>query len=108
MKTVAMPIDGSLKIPVLEYTSVIEQAKEDMRYCTTAEKFERDLRDLLENGYTPVSLSEYASFREGGGSCPEKAFAVVFSGGYQKRRKTPTFRYGDIRHNKFLENSCTR
>ena len=82
MKLGAKSLATFLEIPLLEYTSVIERAKEDMRYCTTAEKFERDLRDLLENGYTPVSLSEYASFREGGGSCPEKTFAVVFSGGY--------------------------
>ena len=82
MKLGAKSLATFLEIPILEYTSVIERAKEDMRYCTTAEKFERDLRDLLENGYTPVSLSEYASFREGGGSCPEKTFAVVFSGGY--------------------------
>ena len=58
MKLGAKSLATFLEIPILEYTSVIERAKEDMRYCTTAEKFERDLRDLLENGYTPVSLSE--------------------------------------------------
>ena len=44
--------------PVLLYTGFTEREQEDMRYCTTAEKFKRDLQQMLEAGYRPVSLKK--------------------------------------------------
>ncbi len=83
MNTINQFVSAALHIPVIQYTSVVKQEKEDMRYCTSAAKFERDLRQLLENGYEAISISKYIAIRNGEIACPEKAVVLIFMGGYE-------------------------
>lgn len=55
-------MDESLKLliksPILSYCHFVSEEKEDMNSCTTADKFEKDIRLLLSNGYTSLSLHQ--------------------------------------------------
>lgn len=82
METLNLSIYKSLEIPIIEYSSVVEQELDDMRYCTSAAKFERDLQELLSNGYKAISLGKFNAVRHGESLFPDKAFVVVFVGGY--------------------------
>lgn len=70
-------------IPILEYSSVVANELDDMSNCTSAAKFERDLRELKMNGYESLSLHDYIAIRQGEKSCPEKSFVLVLIGGYE-------------------------
>ena len=63
--------------PVLLYTGFTEREQEDMRYCTTAEKFKRDLQQMLEAGYRPVSLKKIYHLEH-----TAKYFSIAMTGGY--------------------------
>lgn len=69
-------------IPILAYTSIVAHQDGTMDFCTTAVKFERDLRELLSNGYQSVTLQEYIEIENERKPCPSKAFCMVFTGGY--------------------------
>ena len=45
--------------PILQYTCVLSANNGNVKYFTTVEKFEYDMRCLVENGYTSLSLEEY-------------------------------------------------
>lgn len=64
--------------PVLLYTSFSEREQEDMRYCTTAGKFKRDLVQMLESGYKPVPLKDIHPLKYGA----DKLFSIAMTGGY--------------------------
>lgn len=72
-----------LRIPILEYSEVVERELDDMRYCTTVAKFKRDLTELVAEGFVALSLQDYISIRNGKAFCPEKAFCLIFVGGYK-------------------------
>ena len=74
---------GQLGITVLEYTSVRADESDDMRNCTSAAKFERDLRELLRSGYVSLSIRDYIAVRNGTVPCPQKAFVLTLQGGYR-------------------------
>ena len=74
--------------PILQYTSVKEIDDGNMKYCTSAEKLERDILSLSEYGYEAVSLQEYYELIKAPSSvcsqemCIKKLFSLVFVGGY--------------------------
>lgn len=69
-------------IPILEYTSIVAHQSGTMDFCTTSIKFERDLQELLSNGYQSITLQEYTEIANERKPCPSKAFCVVLVGGY--------------------------
>lgn len=70
-------------IPILKYTSVIESDNGDTRFCTTSDKFAKDMHLLLENGFVSVSLRDVYLFSRGEIQLPDKVFCLIFKGGYE-------------------------
>jgi len=70
-------------IPVLQYTSVIESDNGDTHFCTTIDKFAKDMHQLLENGFVSVSLRDVYLFSRGEIQLPDKVFCLIFKGGYE-------------------------
>ena len=68
--------------PILQYTCVLSSDNGNVKYCTTAEKFEYDMRSLVENGYTSLSLAEYRK-KKCAKENMQKNFCVIFLGGYE-------------------------
>ena len=74
--------------PILQYTSVKEIDDGNMKYCTSAEKLERDILSLIEYGYEAVSLQEYCELIKAPSkdylhpTCIKKLYSLVFIGGY--------------------------
>ena len=68
---------------VFLYTSILEQEQKDMRYCTTAEKFKRDMYQMIEAGYQPVSLRDLYAFKHRTEQPSVSYFSVVMIGGYE-------------------------
>ena len=77
------PIRSNEYCPVLLYTSFLEQAQKDMRYCTTAEKFQRDMEQMIKAGYQPVSLKDFYMFEHKTKPHSVSYFSVVMIGGYE-------------------------
>ncbi len=73
----------SLQCPILAYDSVLEQVPDGNPFCTSAKKFERDLRSLQENGYTFFSMHDLYQCRKEKKILPEKSCGIAFVGGYQ-------------------------
>ena len=70
-------------IPILKYTSVIESDNGDTRFCTTSDKFAKDMHLLLENGFVSVSLRDVYLFSRGEIQLPDKVFCLIFKGLYE-------------------------
>ena len=50
--------------------------------CITTEKFENDMNKLLAAGYQSISLAKIEEYRRKQIALPEKAFCILFHGGY--------------------------
>lgn len=68
--------------PILQYTCVLSANNGNIKYFTTVEKFEYDMRCLAENGYTSLSLAEYR-IKKNTKENMQKNFCVIFLGGYE-------------------------
>ena len=74
--------------PILQYTSVKDVDDGNMKYCTSAEKLERDILSLIEYGYESISLQEYyelvkTTTKECSNTTgAKKVYSLVFLGGY--------------------------
>ena len=74
--TVVNPPKG---VPVLAY-HMINDGQET--YSVSAEKFEEQLKYLKEQGYTTISLLEFAKAKKGKFTLPEKPLIITFDDGY--------------------------
>lgn len=70
-------------IPVLQYTSFIACDNGDTHFCTTIEKFTKDMRQLLDEGFVSVSLYDAYLYSRGEIQLPDKTFCLIFKGGYE-------------------------
>jgi hypothetical protein len=75
-------LNDILSCPVIKYTSFKENEYGDMNNSTTITKFKQDMKTLLDNGYKSMSLIQMHEIRHANRSCPQKAFCLVFTGGY--------------------------
>lgn len=70
-------------IPIIQYTSVIACDKGNTHFCTTIDKFAKDMHQLLEKGFVSVSLRDVYLFSRGEIQLPDKVFCLIFKGGYE-------------------------
>lgn len=70
-------------IPILQYTSIISCDKGDTRFCTTVDKFAKDLHKLINAGYCPISLHDVYLYYQGIIQFSEKVFCLILKGGYE-------------------------
>lgn len=70
------------RIVILLYHDLVRSRlddKDDKNYCTTDRKFERDIKDALKSGYSPLNLSNYYEKNYDKNS---DYFIVTFDDGY--------------------------
>ncbi|MCQ4726414.1 polysaccharide deacetylase family protein [Anaerotignum faecicola] len=68
--------------PVLTYHHLTTDVSQTGSWTTTPEKFEKDLKKLLENGYAFITTDEWIEGQKSGGTLPEKPVIIQFDDGY--------------------------
>lgn len=66
---------------VLQYTSFVDGFT-DVPWLTSINKFELDIKRLLEDGYVSLSIEEAIAYRQSSMEYPKKSFCIGFFGGY--------------------------
>ncbi len=75
-------LNDILSCPVIIYTSFKQTDVGNMNNCTTIDKFKFDMQELLKSGYTSMSLRQIHECRNSHALWPNKAFCLIFKGGY--------------------------
>ncbi|MEG6584931.1 polysaccharide deacetylase family protein [Dendrosporobacter sp. 1207_IL3150] len=70
------PVRG---VPILAYHMVNEQQEV---YSIDTKDFDSQMKYLMDNGYTAISLNEYFQAREGRWQLPKKPIIITFDDGY--------------------------
>ncbi len=74
------------KIPILLYhnfvTTVPESDPDNFNYINTPESFEENIKTLIENGYTIISMKELNDCDAGKMELPDKPIIITFDDGY--------------------------
>lgn len=77
---------ADVKIPVLLYhnflTTIPDSDPDNFNYINTPESFEENIKTLLENGYTIISMSELNKANNGELELPSKPILITFDDGY--------------------------
>ena len=75
-----------IKIPILLYhdfvTTVPNSDPDNFNYINTPESFEENIKTLLENNYTIISMKELADANNGKAKLPNKPIVITFDDGY--------------------------
>lgn len=72
----------ALKCPILCYHHFIPNEIANMDCRTTGEKFEEDIKKLLDSGYVSISLEQLYEYEQGNFNLPEKPFIITMDDGY--------------------------
>ena len=74
------------KIPILLYhdfvTTVPESDIDGFKYINTPQSFEENIKTIIENGYTIISMTELDKIIDGKANMPEKPILITFDDGY--------------------------
>lgn len=76
--------EKNLRIPILLYHEITEEDPErSLAYMrTTKENFEKQIKGLLEYGYTVISYNDLIAYDKGEKALPEKIVLIDFDDGY--------------------------
>lgn len=76
----------NIKIPILLYhnfvTAVPEKDSDNFNYINTPQSFEENIKVILENGYTVISMKELYDADKGKIELPSKPILITFDDGY--------------------------
>lgn len=76
----------NIKIPILLYhdfvLTVPETDPDNFNYITTPQSFEENIKTILENGYTIMSMEELDKAIKGEKNLPPKQILITFDDGY--------------------------
>lgn len=79
------------KIPIILYHNFVETVPEkdedNFNYINTPQSFEENIRVLIENGYTIISMKELNDIDEGKMDLPSKPILIHFDDGYYSNYK---------------------
>ncbi len=78
----AADISGDIYCPVLTYHRITTDQSQVTDWTVTAERFESDIKTLLDKGYTPIFSSDLIEKDKVIGSIPEKPVIIQFDDGY--------------------------
>ena len=77
------PYTEKIVCPILTYHDVRLDDSYTNDWTVSAEKFENDIKQLTENGYTPIFTKELVDAFNGKCELPEKPVIIQFDDGYQ-------------------------
>ena len=77
--------EKNIKIPVIIYHAFGEVPRSDSNYglYSTAERFEENIKTLLDAGYTFVNLEEIYEYNKGNLALPEKVCVITMDDGWK-------------------------
>jgi len=70
--------------PILQYNHFKIEPDENMGYCTSIEKFEKDITSLLKFGYSSISLYQLYLYKINNIDLPNNTFCIIMEGGKLK------------------------
>ncbi len=70
-----------VRVPILMYHHIADEPTTVS--VVTPDKFEEDVQILLENGFTPIFLTELIDYLEGGSELPDQPVIITFDDGYR-------------------------
>ena len=74
--------EGSIPLPVVMYHGLLKDKKYQNRFFISPSLFEKDLKYLKENNYTPVFVQDLIAYVDNGTPLPEKPILITFDDGY--------------------------
>lgn len=77
-----MAEDPGVRVPVIMYHAVMDDASRLGKYVISPEELESDFKWLSENGYTAVLSEDLINYTESGAALPEKPILLTFDDGY--------------------------
>jgi|GEM_PF-1047621 len=97
-------IENIYKCPILSYFHVKKVLEYNMTSCVTLSKIVNDVRLLVNNGYTSLSLKELSLCISGEMKWPNNPFCIIFEGGYLSFYDLvfPIFKDYNIKANLFI------
>ena len=69
-------------VPIIMYHSILRSSHSGSEYIISEADFERDLKFLKKQGYTPIVMQDLIDFVDGKGTLPEKPIILTFDDGY--------------------------
>ena len=77
---------ANIKVPILLYhnfvTTVPDTDPDNFNYINTPASFEENIKTLLDNGYTIISMKDLANADSGKTNLPDKPIIITFDDGY--------------------------
>lgn len=90
----SMAPEGSIPLPIVMYHGLLKDHRYHNRFYISPKLFEKDLKYLQENGYTPIFVSDLINYVDTGALLPEKPVIITFDDGFYN---TYTYAYPLLR-----------
>ncbi|MEL7655787.1 MAG: polysaccharide deacetylase family protein [Bacillota bacterium] len=74
--------EGSIPLPIVMYHAIIKDGNYQNKFFISPKQFEKDLKYLKENNYTPVFMKDLIHYVDNGTPLPEKPILLTFDDGY--------------------------
>lgn len=74
--------DGEIKLPILMYHSVLDNAKRQGKYVILPETLKKDFEYIKQNGFTPITVADLIDYKNNKKELPEKPIMITFDDGY--------------------------
>lgn len=71
-----------IELPIIMYHALLKDPDRQNKYVISPELFEKDLKYLKAQGYTPVFMKEVIAYVNNSGSLPRKPIVISFDDGY--------------------------
>lgn len=83
----SVPADGAdvnegYDVPIIMYHAIMKDPARSGDYVITPDMLRKDVEYILDNGYTPVFMTDIIDFVNGNGELPEKPIVITFDDGY--------------------------
>ena len=75
-------LSGNVKLPVVMYHSFLKDENYHGEFVISPELFENDIKYIIDNGYTPISIKDLTDYIDNKGNLPPKPILLTIDDGY--------------------------